>query len=119
MRLEASMNDVRGQQFEELRKELGLSKSELVEEAVAYLLDSIDHVKRGRAVAVMEDDRKITDLNPPTFSLIRWLNHRETVTLPGSDFDRVADALEKPAEPTEDLKQLMHRHRTKAERARR
>ena len=51
MRVEATLPDARGQQLDDAARELGLSRSEIISEAVAVFLTSLSECRRGFRLA--------------------------------------------------------------------
>ncbi len=109
MRVEATVSDVRGQQLADIAQELGISKSQLVDEAVTLYLVALSEARQGRRVAVVEPStqKPIKELLTPSLSQLDWAAQREQVVLSKEEFDRVVQLIEKPPEKPAKLKKLM------------
>lgn len=121
MRFEATLNDTRGQLLLDLAAELGLTRSQLMDEALGLFLKAALEVKRGqRLVLVTPDTQKVTcELTSPTLAQLEWASHRDAawasrvqeVTLPIQAVEKIADLIESAPAPTDVLKRAVAAHR--------
>jgi hypothetical protein len=113
MRLEATVPDSRGAALVELSQELGLSRSQLVDEALALFLKVIMEVRRGRRLVTV--DREGTEprceLTTPTLSALEWAQKPAKLTLPAEAFAKIAELSADPPAPSHRLKTAAKRHR--------
>lgn len=109
MRIEATLPDGRGQQLDAAARELGLSRSELISEAVSILLTALHECRRGfRLALVNAAERKVVrELVTPALAQVEWQAHRGKVTLPNGA------KLAADPEPTPALRKLTARRRRK------
>ncbi len=113
MRIETTLPDPRARQLSEVAAELHMSKSAVIEEALALLFTSLLEARRGRRVAIVdaETNRVITQLSTPALSQVEWATHRERIELPEAGLLRVAEAVAHPPEPAPALRKAMRRRR--------
>ena len=111
MRVEATIPDARGQQLDEAARELGLSRSDLIGEALAVFLTSLAERRHGLRLALIDAVRGkiVRELVTPALSQIDWHAHRETITLPTGTV--LAKALASDVKPTPALRKLTTRPR--------
>lgn len=109
MRVEATVSDVRGKQLADVAQELGISKSQLVDEAVTLYLVALTEARQGRRVAVVEPStqKTIKELLTPSLSQLDWAAQREQVVLSKDEFDQVVQLIEQPRAKPAALKELM------------
>ena len=106
MRVEATISDPSGDQLTLLSKELGVSKSQIVEEALSLFVKAVIEARKGRRLAIVEpkDQRTICEIASPSLTQVEWTAHRETIMLSAAEFQRVADLIANPPKPNERLK---------------
>lgn len=107
MRVEATVPDSRGEVLAELAKELGASRSQLVDEALTLFFRAIMEVRRGRRLVSRGGDDPDCELVTPTLTQLEWTAQRTALTLPTAEFERLAELLRSPPEPTAALKRIM------------
>jgi hypothetical protein len=103
MRLEATVPDSRGQVLEQLADELGLSKSQVVDEAVAIFIQAVSAVRGGRRlVAVAPDERSAPDclITTPTLSALEWTSRSEPLQVSPQALERVRALIANPPAPS-------------------
>lgn len=108
-RVEATVPEARSRQLQALAEELGVSRSQVVEEALALYLTAAVEVRRGRRVALCDavTGHAVRELLTPGLSQLEWSAEHEHLQLHDAAFDSVATALEKPRAPNDALKRLM------------
>jgi hypothetical protein len=97
MRFEATIPDNRGSAVVQLADELGLSRSQLIDEAsLALFLKVVIEVRRGRRLVTVDpsSSQPACELARPTLSALEWALEPEKITLP-------AEAIAKMQERTE------------------
>ncbi len=107
MRVEATVPDSRGNVLAELAQELGASRSQIVDEALTLFFRAVMEVRRGRRLVSMGGAEPACELVTPTLTQLEWTNQRQSLTLAGSEMERVAELLESPPAPTDALKGIM------------
>ena len=108
-RVEATISDVRGRQVSELADELGVTKSQLVDEAIGLYMTAALETKRGLRVALVEPDsqKPVREIVSPSLSQLEWAAHRERVVLSNAEFDAMAKLVASPPAPSKRLRELM------------
>ena len=111
-RIEATIPEPRLDQVKDLEKELGLTKSQIVEEAIALFFKAVLEVRRGLRVGfVAEGDKLVREFTSPALSQVEWATHRETVQLSDRGFDRMQELVSKPPAPAPALKAAIARRK--------
>lgn len=111
-RIEATIPDPRFEQVKHLEKELGLSKSQIVEEALALFFKAVIEVRRGHRVGFADDAQKmVREFTSPALSQVEWESHRETVRLSNRGFDKLEELVTKPPPPAPALKAAIARRK--------
>ena len=90
MRLEATVPDSRGNAVLELADELGLSRSQLIDEALTLFLKAVLEVRRGRRLVIVDprSAQPACEIATPTLAALEWAQNSQKLELP-------ADAVEK------------------------
>ena len=86
MRLEATVPDNRGSAVVQLADELGLSRSQIIDEALALFLKAVLEVRRGRRLVTMDPSSSAPacELATPTLSALEWALKPEKLKLPAA-----------------------------------
>jgi hypothetical protein len=84
MRLEATVPDNRGTAVIQLADELGLSRSQLIDEALALFLKVVLEVRRGRRLVTLDPSSSAPacEIATPTLTALEWALKPEKVELP-------------------------------------
>jgi hypothetical protein len=102
MRLEATVPDSRAQAVDRLADELGLSKSQVVDEAVAMFIQAVSAVRGGRRlVAVSPDAKSGPDclIMTPTLAALEWTSRSEPLQISVEALERVRALIAEPPAP--------------------
>ena len=102
MRLEATVPDSRAQALEQLADELGLSKSQVVDEAVAMFIQAVSAVRGGRrlvAVAANEQNGPDCLIMTPTLSALEWTGRSAPLQVSVEALERVRALIADPPAP--------------------
>jgi len=110
-RIEATIPDQRAHQMRELEQELGLSKSQLVDEALALFAKAVSETRRGKRVGFVGNDQRVTEFSSPALGLLEWAVQRKSIKLLPEAFAKVEALNRKPPAPTSALKKAMSRRR--------
>jgi len=110
-RLETTIPEPRLEQVKWMERELGLTKSQIVDEALSLFAKLIMEAKQGRRPCLIDAQERLRELTSPTLAQLEWETCRERLVLPDGDFDRVQRTLENPPSPTPALKALGKRRR--------
>ena len=105
MRVEATVPDSRGVALVELAKELGLTKSQVIDEALALFLKVVLEARNGRRLVAMGPGGDATcEIATPTLTQLEWMLSRAPLHLGTEAVERVADLISHPPEPNTALK---------------
>lgn len=104
-RIEATIPEPRFEQVKQLEKELGMTKSQIVEEAIALFFKAVIEVQRGHRIGFTDEgQRLVREFTSPALSQVEWATHRESVQLSDRGFDRMQQLVDKPPTPNAALK---------------
>jgi len=112
MRLEATISDPWAEALQKLANEMKISKSQIIEEALALFHKAILETRKGRRMAVIDPatQKPVCEVSSPSLTQIEWTSHWETITLTDEEASRVDELLANPPEPTEALRKIMAPH---------
>lgn len=113
MRLEATVPDSRGNAVLELADELGLSRSQLIDEALALFLKAVIEVRRGRRLVTLDplSAQPACELATPTLSAMEWAAKPAKVELSATAMKKVERVLSSSTKPNARLRAAAKRHR--------
>jgi hypothetical protein len=104
MRFEATLPQSRGEALVALAQELGLSRSQLMDEALALFLKTVLEVKRGRRPVFIESTGQVaSEFVSPSLAHLEWTNHQQQLELSGEEITRLAALLQDQPKPNEAL----------------
>lgn len=105
MRVEATVPDSRGAALKELAEQLGLSKSQVIDEALSLFLMAVMEIRRGRRfVSIGRADEARAEIMTPTLAQLEWMFTKQPLDLSDRAVERLADVIDSPPEPNEALK---------------
>jgi hypothetical protein len=112
MRLEATVPDSRGRAVVELAEQLGLSRSQIIDEALGLFLHAVLEVRRGRRLVTVapSSDEPLCELATPTLSALEWVTNAARLELSAAEVEKIHTLLAAPPAPTEHLKAAAKRH---------
>lgn len=112
MRLEATVPDGRGAAALELADELGLSRSQLIDEALALFLKAVIEVRRGRRLVTVAPDGAgpACELATPTLSALEWAMQPEKLSLSEKSIAQIQKLAASNARPGARLREAAKRH---------
>ncbi|KFA89088.1 DUF1778 domain-containing protein [Archangium violaceum] len=98
-------------QMKHFEEELGLSKSQIVDEALSLFFKTVIELKQGWRIAFVDADapQRVREFTSPALTQVEWATQRERIVLSNADFDRVQKMLENPPGPTPQLKAAVAR----------
>lgn len=104
MRFEATLPQARGEALVALAAELGLSRSQLMDEALALFLKTVLEVKRGRRPVFIESSGQVAgEFVSPSLAHLEWSHHQQQLELSHEELTRLARLLDHAPEPNEAL----------------
>lgn len=112
MRLEATVPDSRGSAVQELADQLGLSRSQIIDEALSLFLKAVLEIRRGRRL-VTQDPRNqaVCELMTPTLAALEWALSPDKLELPDAALAKMKEMVDAPAEPSARLRAAAKRRR--------
>ena len=111
MRVEATLPDSRGQALDQLADDLGLSRSQVVDEAVGLFLKAVLEARRGHRLVTLAGDEPACELSTPTLAAMEWTARSQPLMLSDSAVEKIADLLDSPPTPGARLSQAFRRKR--------
>jgi Protein of unknown function (DUF1778) len=116
-RLEATVPEARMEQVSHLEEELGLSKSQIVDEALSLFFKTVMELKQGWRIAFLDaNSQRVREFTSPALTQVEWATQRERIVLTDADFERTQKLLENPPGPNPALKAAVaRRNRRKKE----
>lgn len=112
MRLEATIPDSRGSAVLQLAEELGLSRSQLIDEALALFLKAVLEVRRGRRLVTLDPQSSASacELATPTLAALEWAQRPARVELPPEALARMKELAASAPAPSPRLRAAAKRH---------
>lgn len=106
MRLEATVPDNRGTAVVQLADELGLSRSQLIDEALALFLKAVLEVRRGRRLVTLDPNssQPACEMATPTLSALEWALKPEKLALPDAALAKMHELAEAAPQPSQRLR---------------
>lgn len=115
MRFEATLSQRKGEVLVQLAQELGMTKSQLMDEALGIYLKIVLEAKKGKRLAILQSQLPSgegnCELTTPALALLEWTAQKQFIELEPEEFKSLAELSENPPEPNEALKQLARKHR--------
>jgi hypothetical protein len=101
MRLEATLPDSRGDALIRLANELGLSRSQVVDEAVTLFLKAVLETRKGRRLVTVDaiTPGPTCEMTTPTLSTLEWTANAEQLRLPAAAVAKIHSLVESPRKP--------------------
>jgi hypothetical protein len=113
MRLEATVPDHRGTAVVELADELGLTRSQLIDEALALFLKAVLEVKRGRRLVTLDPrtSQPACEISTPTLLALEWTLQPEKLALPAEALAKMRELTAASPAPSSRLRSAAKRQR--------
>jgi hypothetical protein len=112
MRLEATVPDSRGTAVVQLADELGLSRSQLIDEALALFLKAVIEVRRGRRLVTLDptSSSPACEIATPTLAALEWAQSPQKIQLPSDAVAKLHAVAEAAPVPSSRLRAAAKRH---------
>ena len=112
MRLEATIPPSRGNAVDALADELGMSRSQLVDEALALFLKAVLEVRRGRRLVTLDprSSQPACELATPTLSALEWALSPQKLDLSVDALAKINALVEAAPRPGPRLRAAAKRH---------
>jgi hypothetical protein len=113
MRLEATVPDSRGSAVQELSEQLGLSRSQIVDEALSLFMTAVLEVRQGRRLVTVDPQNAGADreLVTPTLTTLEWALKPEKLKLPAAALTKIQETMVASKRPGARLRAAAKRHR--------
>jgi hypothetical protein len=113
MRFEATIPDNRASAAVQLADELGLSKSQLIDEALSLFLKAVVEVRRGRRLVTLDPSstHPACELATPTLSALEWAQKPQKIGLSAAALATARKLAETAPAPGARLRAAAKRHR--------
>ncbi|MBU0550194.1 ribbon-helix-helix domain-containing protein [Myxococcota bacterium] len=97
MRIEATVPDARATALQELSSELGISKSQLMDEALTLFLKVVIEAKKGRQIVSLgSENESPCEIVTPSLTQMEWFRSRQPISLNEVALGRIENALDNP-----------------------
>ncbi len=112
MRLEATIPDNRATAAVRLADELGLSRSQLIDEALALFLKAVVEIRRGRRLVTLDPSsaHPACELATPTLSALEWAQKPEKLELSATAMATARKLVDAAPAPGSRLRAAAKRH---------
>lgn len=112
MRFEATIPDNRGGAIVQLADELGLSRSQLIDEALTLFLKAVLEVRRGRRLVTLDPNsaQPACEIATPTLAALEWALKPKHIELPSPALAKVRVLADAPPVPSVRLRAAAKRH---------
>jgi predicted GNAT superfamily acetyltransferase len=106
MRFEATLSEPKGKALIELAESLGLSRSQLMDEALGLFLTTALEVRRGRRLCLVDGDTRqpLMGLVTPSLAALEWSNHQHSLEVSPQEMEQLAALVQQPPAPTAALR---------------
>jgi hypothetical protein len=118
MRLEATVPESRGTALDQLAAEFGLSRSQVIDEALALFLKAVLEVRRGRRLVTVDpkSPEAACEIATPTLTAIEWTARPQAVQMSAAALERVGDLVSSAPKPNARLKAAAARFKEASKR---
>lgn len=112
MRLEATVPESRGAAIAQLAEEMGLSRSQIVDEALSLFFKAVLEIRRGRRLVMVDPQsaQPACEFATPTLSALEWAMNPVSLTLPETAVARMKELASAEKEPSPRLRAAAKRH---------
>lgn len=113
MRLEATVPDSRGSAVDDLADQLGLSRSQIIDEALSLFIKAVLELRRGRRLITVDPEnlQALCELTTPTLTALEWALLPEELELSDAALAKIREAIDAPAKPGARLRAAAKRRR--------
>ncbi|OGR04426.1 MAG: hypothetical protein A2284_09545 [Deltaproteobacteria bacterium RIFOXYA12_FULL_61_11] len=113
MRIEATIPDNRATALVQLAAELQLSRSQLIDEALALFVKAVLEVRRGRRLVMLDPStlQPTCELATPTLAALEWAQRPVNLELPDSAIEDMKKLMNTAPAPNTRLREAAKRTR--------
>jgi hypothetical protein len=114
MRLEATVPESRGQAVDQLATELGMSRSQVVDEAISVFLQVVLNARRGRRLLAVDPEAKseACAIMTPTLAALEWTARPQALHVSENALEKMRVLITQPVEPNAQLREAGNRFKT-------
>jgi hypothetical protein len=96
----------------QLAEELGLSRSQLIDEALSLFLKAVLEIKRGRRLVTLDprSSQPACEVSTPTLAALEWALTPQKLDLPTQALERMHELADMPPKPSPRLRAAAKRH---------
>jgi hypothetical protein len=118
MRLEATVPDSRGKAVDELATELGLSRSQMIDEALAIFMQAVSAARQGHRLVTIDPraNNPATVIVTPTLASLEWSARPHDLSISPEGLQKVRALLASSPEPEPALRKAAERFKTSRRR---
>jgi hypothetical protein len=118
MRLEATVPESRGQAVDQLGRELGLSRSQVIDEALAMYFQAVSAVRGGRRLMAVDPAAKGLDylIVTPTLTALEWAANPQPLEVSPAAIERIRGLIATPPAPSTDARAAAERFQKSSRR---
>ncbi len=118
MRVEATVPDSRAKALDQLASELGLSRSQVIDEALAVFFQAVRAVRGGQRLVAVDPESKGPDhvIVTPTLAALEWAARPEPLNVSAEALEKVRALLAEPAAPNDALRAAADRFKASKRR---
>lgn len=109
MRVEATIPESRGTAIQELADQLGLSRSQIIDEALSLFLKAVIEIRQGRKLVTQDPSSlgPLCELTTPTLTTLEWALRSSQIELSDEAMKKVSDLRESPPPPGDRLRKAL------------
>lgn len=109
MRIEATIPDPLAEVIQDLAERLGVTRSQIVDEALGLFLKAATEARKGHKLAIIDSgtQKPVCEMVIPSLAQLEWTRHVERITVSAADMRKVAASLKRPPAPTPALRRLL------------
>lgn len=119
MHVEATVPDSRGKALDQLAEELGLSRSQVIDEALAIFFQAVKAVRSGQRLVAVDPSSEAPDyvIVTPTLAALEWAARPAALNVSAEALEKVRALLAQPSPaPNEALKAAANRFKNSKRR---
>jgi hypothetical protein len=110
-RIEATVSEVTSQKLNELASELGVSKSQIIDEALGLMVRAAAEAKEGHRFMIVDHQTKkpIREIVTPVLSQLEWATERVRIAVSAKEFKQIEKLMKEPKVPGAALRRAVSR----------
>jgi len=95
--------------LEQLARDLGISRSQVIDEALALFIKAVLEARKGRRLASFSSEgaQPLCEVVTPSLAQLEWIGHRHSLDLSRDAVEAIGEMVENPPKPNKRLKKLL------------